>query len=215
MTDSPHRLTPQQRDFARALSRRVQVSSAPDEAQLNALFDDLSRVLRHEEERLRYTDALSQLRRCAAAVIVLGASISLSLWSSGSADAQLAQQSTTPTVQAPAMCSFSAHSASAASAPTAHSASAAPSAAAAAPTASAAHALPAAVTFSDSPPAPEAPAAFSTRAAFSHPTPHATANAILSDNARISGSDRLRSASKNAAAAAPAKRIHLDILPLR
>lgn len=212
MTDSPHRLTPQQRDFARALSRRVQVSSAPDEAQLNALFDDLSRVLRHEEERLRYTDALSQLRRCAAAVIVLGASISLSLWSSGSADAQLAQQSTTPTVQAPAMCSFSAHSASAASAPTAPSA---PSAAAAAPMASAAHALPAAVTFSDSPPAPEAPAAFSTRATFSHPAPHAAANAILSDNARISGSDRLRSASKNAAAAAPAKRIHLDILPLR
>ena len=96
MPDSHPHLTPQQRAWARALERRVHPAAAPDAPQLDALFSDLSRALQREEESLRYADALGQLRRCAAAVILLVASISLSLWSSGSAEARLARRSEVP-----------------------------------------------------------------------------------------------------------------------
>ena len=101
MPDSHPHLTPQQRAWARALERRVHPAAAPDAPQLDALFSDLSRALQREEESLRYADALGQLRRCAAAVILLVASISLSLWSSGSAEARLARRSEVPPAPAP------------------------------------------------------------------------------------------------------------------
>lgn len=182
MPDTHSHLTPQQRAWARALGRCVHPAAAPDAPQLDALFSDLSRALQREEESLSYADALGQLRRCAAAVILLAASISLSLWSSDSAEARLARRSEIP----------------------------AASAASATPADLAAHVA----LFSAA--APDVPSGAAARAkAHSSSEPAAMpASAAATTNASPAVAASAAPADLPPASPAPARRVHLDILPI-
>lgn len=188
MPDTHPHLTPQQRAWARALERRVHPAAAPDAPQLDALFSDLSRALQREEESLRYADALGQLRRCAAAVILLGASISLSLWSSDSAEARFARRSEVPAASAAPAAPADLAGSVAPAAPAALFSAAAPDILSGAAARARAHS-------SSEPAAMPASAAASTSA-----SPAVAASAAPAD---------IPSASP-----APARRVHLDILPL-
>lgn len=217
MPDSHPHLTPQQRAWARALERRVHPAAAPDAPQLDALFSDLSRALQREEESLRYADALGQLRRCAAAVILLGASISLSLWSSGSAEARLARRSEVPPASAaPAISEASVPS----SAPAASMAPAAPAALfsavpLAADAADAADGAPAAPAATAPTPitAPVVSSGVAARAKGISSSAPAAMPASAADTPTTAPAGAAPAAIPSATQA-PARRVHLDILPL-
>lgn len=212
MPDTHSHLTPQQRAWARALGRCVHPAAAPDAPQLDALFSDLSRALQREEESLRYADALGQLRRCAAAVILLAASISLSLWSSDSAEARFAHRSEGPAASAAPAAPAVLTAPASPVAPVALFSAAAPLSADAADDVPAAPAATAPTPIT----APAAPSGAAARAkAHSSSEPAAMpASAAATTNASPAVAASAAPADLPPASPAPARRVHLDILPL-